>query len=578
MGTTALVTLICLAIVALVSVAIGSLGVRMARTTSDFLVASRTVGPTANAAAISGEYLSAASFLGVAGLILKDGPDALWYPVGFTAGYLGLLLFVAAPLRRSGAYTVPDFADVRLRSVPLRRVCTLVVIVIGWLYVLPQLQGAGLTVATVTSLPGWSGVVSAAIVVIASVIFGGMRSITFVQAFQYWLKLTALAVPVIFLVLHFAGDRRSFDRPAPPEFPADTTVSVQTDVTLEVSQPVSFSARGVLDGRQENGLVRWQQGTTHTVQQGASLTFSAGTSVPVVAGTPQTDASWLTPLSGKREYQLLEIYSLILATFLGTLGLPHVLARFYTNSDGRAARRTTVVVLAMLGAFYLMPTLLGALSRLYVPQLLVSGQTDAAILRLPAAALGENWLATALGGLVAAGAWAAFLSTSSGLVVSVAGVLFTDVLKGRLRSFTLATLIAGTVPMVLALFASRLNLAQTVVLAFAVAASTFCPLLVLGIWWRGLTDRGAIAGVAVGGALSAVSVMLSLFDVGATGWVSALLIRPAAISAPAAFLTMIVVSKLTRKRVLSDVDHVLLRLHAPERLGLSQDRLPDTAG
>ncbi|MBA2308898.1 MAG: cation acetate symporter [Pseudonocardiales bacterium] len=578
MGTTALVTLICLAIVALVSVAIGSLGVRMARTTSDFLVASRTVGPTANAAAISGEYLSAASFLGVAGLILKDGPDALWYPVGFTAGYLGLLLFVAAPLRRSGAYTVPDFADVRLRSVPLRRVCTLVVIVIGWLYVLPQLQGAGLTVATVTSLPGWSGVVSAAIVVIASVIFGGMRSITFVQAFQYWLKLTALAVPVIFLVLHFAGDRRSFDRPAPPEFPADTTVSVQTDVTLEVSQPVSFSARGVLDGRQENGLVRWQQGTTHTVQQGASLTFSAGTSVPVVAGTPQTDASWLTPLSGKREYQLLEIYSLILATFLGTLGLPHVLARFYTNSDGRAARRTTVVVLAMLGAFYLMPTLLGALSRLYVPQLLVSGQTDAAILRLPAAALGENWLATALGGLVAAGAWAAFLSTSSGLVVSVAGVLFTDVLKGRLRSFTLATLIAGTVPMVLALFASRLDLAQTVVLAFAVAASTFCPLLVLGIWWRGLTDRGAIAGVAVGGALSAVSVMLSLFDVGATGWVSALLIRPAAISAPAAFLTMIVVSKLTRKRVLSDVDHVLLRLHAPERLGLSRDRLPDAAG
>lgn len=162
--------------------------------------------------------------------------------------------------------------------------------------------------------------------------------------------------------------------------------------------------------------------------------------------------------------------------------------------------------------------------------------------------------------------------------MSVAGVLFTDVLKGRLRSFTLATLIAGTVPMVLALFASRLDLAQTVVLAFAVAASTFCPLLVLGIWWRGLTDRGAIAGVAVGGVLSAVSVMLSLFDVGAIGWVSALLIRPAAISAPAAFITMIVVSKLTQKRVISDVDHVLLRLHAPERLGLSQDRLPDTAG
>jgi Na+(H+)/acetate symporter ActP len=578
MGTTALVTLICLAVVALASAAIGSLGVRLARTTSDFLVASRTVGPTANAAAISGEYLSAASFLSIAGLILKDGPDALWYPVGFTAGYLALLLFVAAPLRRSGAYTVPDFADVRLRSVPLRRVCTVIVIIIGWLYILPQLQGAGLTVATVTSLPSWSGVVSATIVVIASVIFGGMRSITFVQAFQYWLKLTALAVPAIFLVLHFAGDRRSFDRPAPPEFPADTTVSVQTDVTLEVAQPVTFSARGVLDDRPENGPVRWQQGSTHTVQRGASLTFSAGTPVPVVAGNPQTDSSWLTPLSGNREYQLFEIYSLILAIFLGTMGLPHVLARFYTNPDGRAARRTTVIVLAMLGAFYLMPTVLGVLSRLYVPQLLVSGQTDAAILRLPAAALGENWLATALGGLVAAGAWAAFLSTSSGLVVSVAGVLFTDVLKGRLRSFALATLLAGLVPMCMALFAARLDFSQTVVLAFAVAASTFCPLLVLGIWWRGLTDRGAVAGVVVGGVLSAVSVGLSLIDIGVTGWLNSLLIRPAAISVPAAFITMIVVSKLTQGRLSSDVDHVMLRLHAPERLGLTQDRLPDSAG
>jgi Na+(H+)/acetate symporter ActP len=298
----------------------------------------------------------------------------------------------------------------------------------------------------------------------------------------------------------------------------------------------------------------------------------------VVAGNPQTDSSWLTPLSGNREYQLFEIYSLILATFLGTMGLPHVLARFYTNPDGRAARRTTVVVLAMLGAFYLMPTVLGALSRLYVPQLLVSGQTDAAILRLPAAALGDNWLATALGGLVAAGAWAAFLSTSSGLVVSVAGVLFTDVLKGRLRSFALATLLAGLVPMCMALFAARLDFSQTVVLAFAVAASTFCPLLVLGIWWRGLTDRGAVAGVAVGGVLSAVSVGLSLLDIGVTGWLNSLLIRPAAISVPAAFITMIVVSKLTQGRLSPDVDHVLLRLHAPERLGLTQDRLPDSAG
>ena len=102
-------------LVGVVSAVIGSIGVRVARSTSDFLVASRTVGPAANAGAISGEYLSAASFLGVAGLILRDGVDALWYPIGFTAGYLALVLFVAAPLRRSGAYTVPDFAEARLQ-------------------------------------------------------------------------------------------------------------------------------------------------------------------------------------------------------------------------------------------------------------------------------------------------------------------------------------------------------------------------------------------------------------------------------------------------------------------------------
>src|SRR5450759_6004821 len=102
------ITLLAIVLVCLVTVGMGAYGVRMARTTSDFLVASRSVGPRWNAAAISGEYLSAASFLGVAGLVAKYGSDALWYPVGFTAGYLALLVFVAAPLRRSGAYTIPD--------------------------------------------------------------------------------------------------------------------------------------------------------------------------------------------------------------------------------------------------------------------------------------------------------------------------------------------------------------------------------------------------------------------------------------------------------------------------------------
>jgi Na+(H+)/acetate symporter ActP len=574
--TTGLIALFAMGLVALASAVIGSLGVRVVRSTSDFLVASRTVGAAANAGAISGEYLSAASFLGIAGLILRDGVDALWYPVGFTAGYLALVMFVAAPLRRSGAYTVPDFAEARLRSPVLRKVCTVFVVVIGWLYLLPQLQGAGLTVATVTGLPSWIGVVAAAVVVVATVVLGGMRSITFVQAFQYWLKLTALALPAVIALIFFLSDQRTFDRPAPPQFQENTTVDIRTDVVLEVAVPVSFTATGEVDGVQRvDSLVRWDVGT-HTVEAPAKLDFPGGSPVPTTVGAPASDESWLTPFPDDRNDGLLATYSLIIALFLGTMGLPHVLVRFYTNPDGRAARRSAVVVLALLGGFYGVVTLLGALSRLYTPQLLVNGDTDAAVLLLPTAVLGSGWAGALLGGLVAAGAWAAFLSTSSGLVVSVAGVLSTDILgSSRVRDFRMSAVVAGAVPLGLSLAVTRLDFSEAVALVFAVAASTFCPLLVLGVWWRGLTAVGSIAGVLVGGLTSAGAVAVSLSGFGGTGWVGVLLYRPALATVPAAFLTMVVVSRLTAKQRPADVDQVLLRLHAPERLGLTRDRLEE---
>jgi cation/acetate symporter len=184
------VTIAAMAVVAAVTMLAGFYGAK-SRSTSDFLLAVRTVGPRWNAAAISGEYLSAASFLGIAGVVLKGGVDALWYPVGLTAGYLALLLFVAAPLRRSGAYTLPDFAELRLGSVRLRQICTAFVVIIGWLYLVPQLQGAGLTVHTVAHQPRWVGAAIVMVIVTFNVYTGWMHSITIVQAFQYWIKLTA---------------------------------------------------------------------------------------------------------------------------------------------------------------------------------------------------------------------------------------------------------------------------------------------------------------------------------------------------------------------------------------------------
>src|SRR5262245_32747960 len=193
-------------LVTLLTLGIGAYGLRLSRTTSDFYVASRTVSPTWNASAIGGEYLSAASFLGAAGLIMAYGADMLWYPVGWTAGYLVLLILVAGPLRRSGAYTLPDFAEARLESGAARRVASILVVLIGWLYLMPQFRGAGLTVQIVTGAPIWVGGLIVAGVVLVSVLSGGMRSITFVQGFQYWLKLTAIALPVAFLFVAWRGD------------------------------------------------------------------------------------------------------------------------------------------------------------------------------------------------------------------------------------------------------------------------------------------------------------------------------------------------------------------------------------
>lgn len=552
---------IAVALVFASTVGLGLYGVRFARTTSDLLVASRSVTPLLNASAIGGEYLSAASFLGVAGLVMVFGADMLWYPVGFVAGYAVLLLLVAAPLRRSGAYTVPDFAELRLQSTSVRRLSSLLVVVISWLYLVPQLQGAGLTLRTVTGAPSWVGATLVAVVVTASISRGGMRSATFVQAFQFWLKLAALAVPALVLFFAWQGDGSpALAGNRAPIFRELTTVTPDHAVTVEVTASTSV----VLDGRSAvltPGL--------HELKKGSHLIFQPGAQVPHVAKNPAaTGDSWQQPLSGAggREHPLYATYALVLATFLGTMGLPHVLVRFYTNPDGAAARRTTLRVLVLLGAFYLLPAWYGSLGRVYVPELLTTGGADTVVLRLPAAAIG-GLAGRVLEAVLVAGAFAAFLSTSSGLLVTSAGVLSQDVLGGTVRGFRRAAVVAGVIPLLLSLGTARLPIGVTVGLAFAFAASTFCPLLVLGIWWRGLTATGATAGLLVGGGLAAAAIGATLAGVSPHGWTGALLAQPAVWTVPSAFAVMVGVSLLTRHSTPTGVGRIMLTLHAPEALG-----------
>ncbi|XRQ10413.1 cation acetate symporter [Actinomadura welshii] len=556
-------------LVVVATVTIGVLG-RISRTTSDFYVASRTVTPLRNASAIGGEYLSAASFLGIAGLILAYGADMLWLPVGWTGGYLILLVLVSAPLRRSGAYTLPDFAEARLESMAVRRAASILVVLISWLYLLPQFQSAGLVLRTVTGAPVWTGGVLVAVVVAGNVLVGGMRSVTLVQAFQYWMKLTALAVPLVFLLLAWRYDGApGLAADTPPQFEDRTTVSIGLGVTVDVADPVQVIVDGRVDGRTYDGAPLTLDPGRHHIAQNTSVTFPAGADVPHVSDRPATtDRQWALPLDG-HPHSLYATYSLILATFLGTMGLPHVLVRFYTNPDGRAARRTTVMVLSLLGAFYLLPAVYGALGRLYTPELLMTGRADAVVLTLPGRLIGGVG-GDLLGALVTGGAVAAFLSTSSGITVSVAGVIAQDILRGGVRSFRAGTLLALVVPLALAIAARSLPVADVVGLAFAVAASTFCPLLVLGVWWRRLTVPGALAGLGAGGILAGIAVIVTIAAGPPEGLLGALLAEPAAWTVPVAFTTMIVVSLCTPGRVPPGVARMMVRLHAPESLAVDR--------
>ncbi len=478
-----------IAAVALASALIGFYGLRVSRTTSDFYVASRTVRPWWNASAIGGEYLSAASFLGIAGLILLQGSGGLWFPIGYTAGYLMLLLFVAAPLRRSGAYTIPDFTEARLESTWARRVTSTLVIVIGWFYIVPQLQGAALTVRITTGLPSWVGSVAVAVLVAVIVAAGGMRSITFVQAFQFWLKLTALAVPVVALLLILGGGE-------PP----------------------------------------------------AQL----------------TPAEAFPPAAGPADLDVYRTVSLMVALLLGTLGLPHVLVRFYTNPDGVAARRTTVIVLALLSVFYLFPTVFGLLGRAFAPDLAASGEADALILLLPGRLVPGIW-GELLTALVIAGAFGAFLSTSSGLVVSLAGVISQDLLGGSVRGFRIAAVASSLIPLLVALSTESTGLAGSVGLVFAFTASTLCPMLILGIWWRGLTARGAIAGMLTGALLSGGAILGGPLLSAAVPALRPFLEQPAAWTVPLAVLVTVLVSRSDHRGIPRGTDAFLTRLHVPER-------------
>jgi Na+(H+)/acetate symporter ActP len=597
-------------VVVTVTASLGVWATRVVRTTSDFFVASRTVGPLLNAAAISGEYLSAASFLGVAGMVMKFGYDVLWYPVGYAAGYLFLLLFIASPLRRFGAYTIPDYAEGRFNSRWFRKIAVIFVMIIGFFYMMPQMKGAGLTLQTVLHTPYWVGVVLVGGVITMNVVLGGMKGITLVQAFQFWLKLFAIAVPVFLLLTVFGSYNSHLDNQSKGDYPVFSegrSVEFAAQTRLQFNYTTEFTPEQAGRLHLNGGDVKVEAGRLLTITPGEMvvvdsnrLFFAAGQPVPN-APTGDLWSQAFGPLTGdSKEHpglSLLYTYSLIIAIIFGTAGLPHILVRFYTNTDGKSARHTTLLVLGLIGIFYLFPPIIGTLGRTHAPELYATGATDSVVLSLPTKVL-PPWLAEILSAITAAGAFAAFMSTFSGLLVSVAGALAHDIYGRILRpvastrerrtAFRVSAIIAGAAAIVLGLFVERFDINMLVGWAFAIAASSFFPMLVLGTWWKGLTRFGVAAGVVAGGLLASTAIIVTMLTggsgaaIGSGGAVrgvdpltATLLAQPAIWSVPLSFGTMIVVSLFTRRERPQEVNQIMLQLHAPESLGLRADYIND---
>ena len=711
------------------------MGFRSARTSksaADFFVAGRSVSVGWNASAISGEYLSAASFMGVAGMVMSSGYDALWYPVCYACGYLFLLLFIAGPLRRFGAYTIPDFAEGRYDSPVFRKIAVVFVLFIGFFYTMPQMKGAGTTLAYVfkdidffgqKGLPYWVGVVVVGAVITLNVALGGMKGITLIQAFQYWIKMFAISVPIFVLASVYGGYGGQLKKngepsgsmapirpaadgmansdstpvpgsrsPLPSKAPPDSTwlnpFGPLTTKAAKASAPVlghdpasmillfdngrpigsQIIASGIhvsktLQGRDfgiqipnpcpaavfaveyanlekvgrlsishslTNMVVQWtatnvmtwnelRTGMRDAMERAGVLVQVDGASMTAF---PRSEA--ISKPINPRPYALLYTYSLIIALVCGTAGLPHILVRFYTNPDGVAAKRTTMWVMILIGIFYVFPPVFGVLGRNLMPGLYegvgVNG-TDGIVLKLPTV-LGERFgpLGSILSGITCAGAFAAFMSTFSGLLVSMTGALAHDVYgrilrpqstpAERMKMFKVAAVLIGGVAILLGTLVENFEINFMVGQAFAIAAASYFPLLFMSVWWRGMTTRGAATGMLTGGLLAVCAISLTSWTTFITTqaakfkslgrpepdwfatlkpysltefWAAHPLLRilgeqPALWAVPLAILLMIVVSKLTRHTIPADIREKMLVLHAPEALGLRQDYIRDHEG
>ncbi|MBG9547413.1 sodium:solute symporter family protein [Cytobacillus firmus] len=447
-----------------------------AKETSEFYVAGRGVPPIFNGMAIGADWMSAASFIGMAGTIMLLGYDGLAYIMGWTGGYLLLTFLLAPQLRKYGRYTVPEFIGDRYDSHTARVIAALCTIIISFTYSIGQLSGSGVVIGRLFEIDAKLGTMIGVVLIAFYAAFGGMKGITWTQVAQYVILIIAYLIPVIFMALQLTGN------------------------------PMPWISYGELVGKM------------------GELDRELGIS------------EYFAPFTNGTKWQFLALMFTLMA---GTAGLPHVIVRFYTVSTMKAARWSGAWALLFIGLLYLSAPAYAAFSRFILMtqvagskitelpawtktwvdtgKLQVADGNGDGVLQWKELIISNDIVVMAtpeianLGmfviGLVAAGAMAAALSTAGGLMIAISSAFAHDIFyrvlkpnsteKTRLSvarwSIVIATLLAGVI---------ALNppgaITQIVAWAFALATGTFFPALVLGVWWKRSNSQGVIAGLLVG--------------------------------------------------------------------------------
>ncbi|KUN89131.1 solute symporter family protein [Streptomyces griseoruber] len=428
----------------------------------EFYAGGRLFSPMENGFAIAGDYMSAASFLGVAGLIALFGYDGLLYVVGFLVAWLVVLFLVAELVRNCGRFTLADVVAARMSERPVRIAAGTSSVTVSVLYLVAQMVGAGSLVALLLGNTGeaaqaWAVIGVGALMVIY-VSLGGMRATTWIQIVKAVLLLCGTIALTVLVLVRFHGD---FDR-----------------LLLTAAERSGHGAAFLAPGLKYGG-------------------------------------DWTARL---------DFISLGLALVLGTAGLPHILSRFYTVPTARAARRSTVWAIGLIGGFYLMTIVLGfGAAAILGPETVrgsnVSGNTAVPLLALDLGGGADSTGGTVLFAFVAAIAFATILAVVAGITLassaSVAHDLYASLRPSgaKARSEVAVARIAavgiGVIAIALGLLARDLNVAFLVGLAFAVAASANLPVLLYSLFWRGFTTRGAVWAVYGGLVPALVLVVLS---------------------------------------------------------------------